>query len=140
MRIVGFSLLLLIASTGLLAFVQEGDVDPITKQATQLESQLSKTRSTTIEAAEVMLKLVDLYHDNGRVFGLVRVGQTFVALHTTHPRHKDAMIKLMDGLRVTGRNKELIATGRQFLVRYPADAASAEVEKLLARLLTRTGE
>src|SRR5205823_1747670 len=57
-----------------------------------------------------------------------------------HPRHKDAMVKLMDGLRVTGRNKELIATERQFLVRYPADAAAADAEKLLARLLTRSNE
>jgi TolA-binding protein len=140
MRILAFSAFLLI-STGLLAFVQEGgDVDPVTKQATQLESQLTKTRSTTAEAAEVMLKLIDLYHENGRVFGLVRVGQSFVALHTTHPRHKDAMVKLMDGLRVTGRNKELIATARQFLVRYPSDAAGADAEKLLARLLGRSNE
>jgi hypothetical protein len=140
MRILAFSAFLLLASTGVFAVFQEGDVDAVTKQATVLESQLSKTRSTTAEAAEVMLKLIDLYHENGRVFGLVRVGQGFVALHTTHPRHKDAMVKVMDGLRVTGRNKELIATGRQFLVRYPADAASAEAEKLLGRLLTRTNE
>src|SRR6059058_1553114 len=118
MRILGFSLVLLLASTVMVAVFQEADVDSVTKQATQLEAQLSKARNTTAEAAEVMLKLVDLYHENGRVFGLVRVGQSFVALHTTHARHKDAMLKLLDGLRVTGRNKEWIATARQFVVRY----------------------
>src|SRR5437763_7721270 len=98
MRIVGFSALLLFVSASLFAVVQDSDVDPITKQATQLETQLSKSRNTTIEAAELMLKLVDLYHENGRLFGLIRVGQSFVSLHTTHPRHKEAMLKVMDGL------------------------------------------
>src|ERR1041385_1948183 len=102
MRIVGFSALLLVA---IAAVFQETDVDPITKQASSLESQLSRTRGNTAEAAEVMLKLIDLYHDNGRVFGLVRVAQPFVAQHTTHARHKDVMLKLIDALRVTGRNK-----------------------------------
>src|SRR5207249_6850010 len=78
--------------------------------------------------------------ENGRLFGLIRVGQSFVSLHTTHPRHKEAMLKVMDGLRITGRNKELIATGRQFLVRYPADPSCAQVEKLLGQLLGRTNE
>ncbi len=115
-------------------------VDPVTKQATQLESQLSKVRSTTGEAGEVMLKLVDIYHQNGRVFGLIRVSQSFVTLFPAHPSHKDVMLKLMDGLQVTGRNKEVIATGRQFLVRYPKDPGCAGVEGLLAQLLARNGE
>src|SRR5438309_42515 len=106
MRIVGFSALLLVAAAVL---YQDADIDTVTKQASQLETQLSKTRGNTTAAAEVMLKLIDLYHDNGRVFGLVRVAQPFVTQHTTHARHKDVMLKLIDGLRVTGRNKEVIA-------------------------------
>ena len=40
------------------------------------------------------------------------------------------MLKLIDGLQTTGRNKELIATGRQFLVRHPADPACVNIERL----------
>ncbi len=116
------------------------DIDPITQQASQLEAQLSKMRNTSPEAAEVMLKLIDLYHENGRVFGLVRVSQSFVALHTTHPKHRDAMLKLIDGLQATARNKELVATIRQFLVRQPKDQACPTVERLLARLLIKAGD
>ncbi|HEY3789241.1 MAG TPA: tetratricopeptide repeat protein, partial [Urbifossiella sp.] len=60
--------------------------------------------------------------------------------HTTHPRHKDVMRKLIDGLLATGRNKELIATGRQFLQRHPTDPACIAIERWLAVLLRRAGE
>ena len=56
------------------------------------------------------------------------------------PGHKDVMLKLMDGLQVTGRNKELVAASRQFLVRYPTDPACADVERLLARLLAKASD
>ncbi|MDB5306111.1 MAG: Tetratricopeptide 2 repeat protein [Gemmataceae bacterium] len=118
----------------------EGELDPVGKQAAALEAQLAKTSSTTKEGAELLLKLIDLYHENGRPFGLVRAAQSFVALHSTHPRHKEAMLKLIDGLQTTGRNKELIATGRQFLTRHPADPACAEIERWLARLLRRAND
>src|SRR4051794_34460565 len=98
---------ILMAGTLSLAFFDDTSLDAVTKQASQLEAQLSKSRSTSPEAAEVMLKLIDLYHDSGRVFGLIRVGQSFVSLHTSHPKHKEAMHKLLDGLQVTARNKEL---------------------------------
>ena len=122
------------------AAVPEGDIDAVGKQAAALETQLAKVSASSKEGAELQLKLIDLYHENGRPFGLVRTGQAFVAQHTTHPRHKDAMLKLLDGLRATGRNKELIATGRQFLTRHPADPAGAEVERWLARLLRKTND
>lgn len=113
------------------------NLDAVTRQAAQLEAQLAKLSSTTAEAAELMLKLIDLYHSEGRPFGLVRVAQTFVAQHSSHPRHKEAMLKLIDGLRVTGRNKELIAATRQFLARHPNDPAGADIERWLPRLLLR---
>ncbi len=118
----------------------ENELDPVSKQSAAIEAQLAKTNSTSKEGAELMLKLIDLYYDNGRPFGLVRVAQSFVGLHSTHPRHKDVMLKLIDGLTTTGRNKELIATGRQFLARNPADPACAEIERWLARLVRKTND
>ena len=139
MRFHILSVLAVAAGLSLLSGDDQG-VDTVTTQATKLEADLAKLRSTSTEAAEVMVKLADLYYQHGRVFGLIRVGQSFVTLHVAHPRHKDVMRKLMDGLLVTGRNKEVIATARQFVVRYPKDPASADVERLLAELLTRSGE
>jgi tetratricopeptide (TPR) repeat protein len=141
LRILVVSSILLGAGLSLLLHADgEKDIDKVTQQATQLESQLSKMRNTSAEAAEVMLKLIDLYHDSGRVFGLIRVSQSFVALHTTHAKHKEVMLKLIDGLQATARNKELIATSRQFLVRHPKDPACVPVERLLARLLIKAGD
>src|SRR5262245_30487934 len=116
----------LVLAAGLSLIVADEQIDQVTKQATQLETELSKMRGSTGEAAEVMLKLTDIYYQNGRVFGLIRHGQSFVALHTSHAAHKDVMLKLIDGLLVTGRNKEVIATSRQFLVRYPKDPKAAD--------------
>ncbi|MFM8272808.1 MAG: tetratricopeptide repeat protein, partial [Gemmata sp.] len=120
--------------------VPEGEIDAVGKQAAALETQLAKVAASSKEGAELQLKLIDLYHESGRPFGLVRTGQSFVGLHTAHARHKEAMLKLIDGLRATGRNKELIATGRQFLARHPNDPACAEIENWLARLLRKTND
>ncbi|OWK35637.1 tetratricopeptide repeat protein [Fimbriiglobus ruber] len=116
------------------------DLDPVSKQAAALEAQLAKASSVTPAAADLMLKLIDLYYENGRPFGLVRVAQMFVGLHTTHARHKEVMLKLIDGLQTTGRNKELIATGRQFITRHPADPACAEIETWLAPMLRKAND
>jgi len=118
----------------------EQDLDPVSKQAAVIEADLAKKSTASKEGAELLLKLIDVYYDNGRPFGLVRHAQTFVAQHVTHPRHKDVMLKLIDGLQTTGRNKELIATGRQFLTRNPADPASADIERWLAVLLRRSND
>ena len=118
----------------------EQNLDLISKQAAVLEADLAKLNSSSKAGGEQLLKIIDLYYDNGRPFGLVRFAQTFIGLHTTHPRHKDVMLKLIDGLQTTGRNKELIATGRQFLTRHPADPAGADIERWLARLLQRTND
>ena len=122
------------------ASVVDNDLDAVSKQAAVLEAELAKTSNTSKAAGETMLKLVNVYHDGGRPFGLVRVGQSFVGLHTAHPAHRDVMLKLIDGLQATGRNKELIGTGRQFLSRYPNDPACAEVERWLSRLLRRAND
>jgi len=117
-----------------------GDVDAVTREAAALEAQLARASSTSPEGAEVMLKLINLYHTNARPFGLVQVAQSFVTLHTTHARHREVMLKLIDGLMVVGRNKEVIAAGRQFVARNPSDPACVDVDRWLARLLKRTGD
>ncbi len=105
-------------------------------QITKLESDLSKQRDSSPEAAETMVKLASLYEQEGRVFGLIRVGQSFSTTHLTHPQHKAMMLKLLDGLQATSRNKEIVTTARQFLQRYANDpAASGKVEMRLASAL-----
>ena len=110
-------------------------IDDISRQASQLEADLGKVRDTSPEAAELMLKLIDLYHQQGRVYGLVRVGQQFIAAHVTNPRHKEAMLKLLDGMQATSRNKEITAVCRQFLTRYPDVPECGQVELQLAGAL-----
>ena len=109
--------------------------DAVAQKATALEAELAKFKDTTPEAAGVMVKLIDLYHANGRVFGLVRIGQRFVAAHPRDKRHAAVMLKLIDGLEAASRNKELTANCRQFLVRYPKSKECAAVEVRLANTL-----
>jgi TolA-binding protein len=106
----------------------------------ELEAALSKERDTSAEAAAIMVQLIDLYHAEGRVFGLIRVGQTFVTGFTSHPQHKDAMLKLFDGLLATSRNKEVITLARQIMQRYPNDPAIPRVEIVLAQTLEQTDD
>lgn len=106
-------------------------------QINKLEAELSKLRDTSPEAADVMLKLVDAYHADGRVFGLIRVGQSFVNTFTSHPQHKVVMQRLLDGLVATSRNKETVTLCRQFLQRYETDVAAAKFELTLAQTLVQ---
>src|SRR5262245_33156269 len=69
-------------------------VDVIGQQAATLEAELGKFKDTSPEAAEAMVKLVDLYHADGRLFGLVRVAEKFVGAHPTDARHPAVMLKL----------------------------------------------
>ena len=55
-----------------------GQIDAISQEATRLEGELGKFKDSSAEAADVMVKLVDLYHQHGRLFGLIRVAQRFV--------------------------------------------------------------
>jgi TolA-binding protein len=111
------------------------DADAVSQQAAKLEAELGKVRDTAPEAVDAMLQLVDLYARHGRIFGLLRIGQKFMAAHPAHPRHKDVMLQLIDGMLATSRNKDVTATCRQFLVRYPDDPACPRIEVLLARTL-----
>lgn len=114
--------------------------EAVSNAAAKLESELSKLRDTSPEAAELMLKLSDLYYENGRVFGLLRIGQKFVAAHATHPQHRLVMLRLIDGMLASARNKEVVATCRQFLQRYPEDKECPIVEVKLAQILDQTDD
>ncbi len=110
-------------------------IDDVSRQAMLLETELGKFKATTPEAADVMVKLAELYHANGRVFGLIRVTQRFVNAHPQDARHAAMMLKLIDGLEGVARNKEVSATCRQFLANYPEAPQCAEVEVRLADAL-----
>ena len=117
-----------------------GSVDTVSQAATALEAELGKYKDNAPEAGEVLLKLTDLYYDNGRTFGLVRSAQRFVAAHPTDPRHPSAMLKLLDGLETLSRNKEFAVIARQFLSRYPSAGERPKVEERLAYILEKLGE
>jgi TolA-binding protein len=110
-------------------------IDDVSRQATALEGELGKYNDTSPEASTVMVKLADLYHTNGRVFGLVRVTQRFVAAQPTNPQHPVMMLKLLDGLEVMARHKEFAVIARQFMTRYPKLPQVTAVEVRLANSL-----
>ncbi len=117
-----------------------GEIDAVSQQATRLEGELGKFKDTSSEAADVMAKLVDLYHQHGRLFGLIRVGGRFVASHPTDSRHRDVLLKLIDGLNAASRHSDFIAAGRQWLERYPKDPAAGGIEIRLATVLDRNSD
>ena len=113
------------------------ELDELSRKASQLEAELGKYNDNTPEAADVMVKLVDLYHSDARVFGLVRIGNRFVSAHTTDKRHHDVMLKTIDGLQGMSRNKDMLVACRQFVTRYPKSPKCSEVEQRLAEVLDR---
>lgn len=114
---------------------QQPALDAVSEEAAKLEGELGKLKDSTPEAAEIMLKLIDLYHENGRVMGLVTIGQSFVARHSNHSRHTEAMLKVLDGLVATSRNAEAVALARQFIDRHPDAAECPRLEIVAARCL-----
>ncbi|MGZ0168444.1 MAG: tetratricopeptide repeat protein [Planctomycetales bacterium] len=123
------------------AFAQTAEpLDEVSVEASRLEGEGGKYRDISPEAGEAMHQLTILYHKHGRVFGLVRAGQRFVAAHSTDPRHADVMLKLMDGLEALTRYKEFTVIARQFLTRYPKAAQCADVEERLAYSLEKLGD
>jgi TolA-binding protein len=118
----------------------ENPVDEVSRQATSLEAELGKYKDNAPEAGEALIKLTQLYYDHGRVFGLVRSAQRFVAAHPTDPRHAAVMLKLLDGLEALSRNKEFAVIGRQFLTRYPNAGECPKIEERLAYILEKLGE
>lgn len=131
---------LLLVLVSLPATAQQPPVDEIDRQASKLEAELGKYRDTSREAAETLVPLVDLYHAHGRVFGLIRAAEKFVAAHPSDSRHAAVMLKLIDGLQATSRNTQLAGTIRQFLARYPDAPQCADLELRLADTLSRMND
>lgn len=116
------------------------ELSPSQQKAADLEAKLRQTLESSEEGAKIMLELVDLYHSEGRVFGLVRAGRTFVNAQAGHPKHEEVMWKLFEGLMVTSRNDEIRSTGLQFVERYPNSPKATEVHRELARVFERDGK
>ncbi len=110
----------------------------VNQRLSQLESELGKFKDSAPEAAQLMLQLADEYFKHGRGLGLVRICQRFSQVHFNHPKHREMMLKLIDGQQVLSRNKELIVACRQYLDRYGASAESAAIEIRLADALAQT--
>jgi len=109
----------------------------IDQKATALEAQLNKALDSSPQAAKVMLELVDLYYQEGRVFGLVRVGERFAKAQASHPRHPEVMLRLLDGLEAMARRDDFITTAREYLSRYPDSAGAIDVVQRLGDALVR---
>jgi TolA-binding protein len=123
------------------AFAQTSEpLDDVSVEASRLEGEVGKYRDISPEAGEAMHKLTVLYHQHGRVFGLVRAAHRFVAAHSTDPRHADVMLKLMDGLEALSRYKEFTVIARQFLTRYPTAPQCVNVEERLAYSLEKLAD
>ena len=114
--------------------------DEVGKQAALMEAELGKFKDSTPEAAELMVKLSDLYYKDARLFGLVRVAQQFVSSHPTDARHRAMMLKLIDAQEGLSRNKDLSATIRQFISRYPTAPEVPALEIRLADSLQQLEE
>ena len=129
-------LLLAMLANSVCLHAQEDEVqDEVSQQASQFEAELGKYRDTSPEAGNLLVQLADLYFNNGRALGLVRVAQTFTTAHVSDPRHEQMMLRLIDGQQVLSRNKDLIATCRQYLTRYATSGNARNVEVLLSEVL-----
>ena len=54
---------------------QDEGLDKASQRAADLEAQVRKLDASTVEGANVLLELIDLYHTNARGFGLIRAGK-----------------------------------------------------------------
>ena len=109
-------------------------------KAKTLEAELSKALDSSPQGAKAMLELVDLYHGNGRVFGLVRVGERFAKAQSTHAQHRAVMLKLLDGLEVMARRDDFITYAREYLSRYPNSGEAIDVVQRLGDALVRNNK
>ncbi len=141
------SLLLLFTVSSAIVFAQDAAPtaasDALTeaeKQAADLEAKLRQTLEGSDEGARILIELVDIYYEEGQVFGLVRAGKTFVNAQAGHPKHEEIMARLVEGLAVASRNADLKATILQFLERYPNSKKAAGFHRMIARVLEREGQ
>ena len=118
----------------------EAKVDVVGQQAAALEAELGKFKDTSPEAADTLVKLVNLYHEHGRAFGLIRAGHKFTSSHPGDPRHQAVMLQLIDGLEAMSRDRDLTVACRQFLQKHPKSPQSSDISLRLARTLDQLKE
>jgi TolA-binding protein len=112
-------------------------VETIDQQVRKLEGELATYKESSIEAADRMVKLVELYYEHARVLGVARTAKKFVVAHPGDARHRMMMLKMIDALEILSRDDELGAACRQFRQKYPQDAANFDVGRRLAKSLFR---
>ena len=115
-------------------------LDEINQQSAKLEADLKKTLESSSNGARALLALIDHYYQHGRVFGLVRNARKFVAAQSGHPRHKEVMVNLVNGLYITSRHDDLITAARQFLGKNGDTPEAAHVERRLAETYLAMGK
>jgi TolA-binding protein len=132
-----FAAAILLALVGSVPAVSQDEVDKVDQQVSQLEGELASYKDSSVEAAERMVKLVDLYYEHARVLGVARTAKKFVVAHPADPRHRAIMLKMIDALEILSRDGELEAACRQFIQKYPKDSANSDVGRRLAKSLFR---
>ncbi|HIF30301.1 MAG TPA: hypothetical protein EYQ75_01215, partial [Planctomycetaceae bacterium] len=132
-----FAVAILSALVGSVPAVSQDEVDKVDQQVSQLEGELASYKDSSVEAAERMVKLVDLYYEHARVLGVARTAKKFVVAHPADPRHRAIMLKMIDALEILSRDGELEAACRQFIQKYPKDSANSDVGRRLAKSLFR---
>lgn len=108
-------------------------------KAPDLEARLKETAEASPAGAKLMLDLIDLYWQDGQVFGLIRTAGKFSRAQTEHPRRAEVTLKLIDGYAATARHDDVITTGRQFLELFPTHALANEARDRLATAFERSG-
>ena len=115
---------------------QEAKIDPVSQKAADLEAQVRKLDTSSVEGANALLELVDLYHGNARELRSCPGRQDFRELTAITPVHK-VMLKLLDGHLILSRNEDIVSTSRQFLEFYGKDARPLKSALYLAEVLER---
>ena len=129
------ALLTIVTSLPALAQPKADAADP--SQA--LEARLNQVLHASDEGGRILKQLIEFYHKEGRVFGLVRSGQSFIKSHPDHPEHAELMLQLLDGVRAASMMDDIISTARQFSERHPKHPKANEVRWILARTLAHEG-
>jgi TolA-binding protein len=108
-------------------------------KASGLEARLKETAEASPAGAKLMLELIDLYWQEGQVFGLIRTAGKFSRAQADHPRRAEVMLRLIDGYAATARHEDVITTSRQFLELFPVNPLTNQARDRLATSLERSG-
>jgi len=110
-----------------------------TEEAANLEARLKETAEASPPGADLMLKLIEIYKNEGQVFGLIRTASKFSRAQTEHPRRAEITLELIRGYEAAARHDDVITTARQFFEIFPEHALTNEVRDSIAIAYERTG-